>query len=105
MRKDADLAKLIEVPVINYWLGPQSHAVCYLLKGGELYNIVLICPDNLPEGVALQNADLEELHALFATWDPRLQKLLAMVQQTSKWKLQVCSLGGKRGGGAGRVEC
>ncbi|KAA8910288.1 hypothetical protein FN846DRAFT_555513 [Sphaerosporella brunnea] len=88
MRKDPDLAKLTEFPVINYWLGPQSHAVCYLLKGGELYNIVLICPDNLPEGMAQQNADLEELKALFANWDVRLQKLLGLIQQTFKWKLQ-----------------
>ncbi|KAF8537013.1 hypothetical protein BDD12DRAFT_848640 [Trichophaea hybrida] len=88
MRKDPDLAQLAEVPVINYWMGPGAHAVCYLLKGGELYNIVLICPDNLPEGVALQNADLDELRGIFATWDIRLQKLLELVQQTFKWKLQ-----------------
>jgi salicylate hydroxylase len=88
MKKDPELAKLTEVPMINYWMGPGAHAVCYLLKGGELYNIVLICPDNLPEGVALQDADLQELRDIFATWDTRLQKLLELVQQTFKWKLQ-----------------
>lgn len=89
MRKDPDLAELTTVPMINYWLGPSAHAVCYLLKGGEVYNIVLICPDNLPEGVAQEAADLDELSAIFETWDPRLQKLLGLVQQTFKWKLQV----------------
>jgi salicylate hydroxylase len=88
MRKDPALAELIKTPVINYWMGPGSHAVCYLLKGGELYNIVLICPDNLPPGVAQQEADLDELTQIFKTWDPRLQKLLGLVQQTFKWKLQ-----------------
>jgi len=89
MKKDPGLAQLTEVPVINYWMGPGAHAVCYLLKGGELYNIVLVCPDNLPEGLALQDADLQELRNIFATWDVRLQKLLELVQKTYKWKLQV----------------
>lgn len=92
MKKDPDLAQLTEVPVINYWMGPGAHAVCYLLKGGELYNIVLVCPDNLPEGMAQQDADLQELRDIFATWDIRLQKLLELVQKTFKWKLQVRSI-------------
>ncbi|KAI5777577.1 hypothetical protein EDC01DRAFT_759834 [Geopyxis carbonaria] len=88
MKKDPVLEPLTRVPVINYWMGPDSHAVCYLLQGGGLYNIVLICPDNLPADTAVVDADIGELRGLFANWDIRLQRLLGLVQQTFKWRLQ-----------------
>jgi len=69
-------------------MGPSSHAVCYLLKGGDLYNIVLVCPDNLPELVNTAKADLQEMRDYFVNWDPKLRALLDMVQETSKWRLQ-----------------
>lgn len=62
--------------------------VCYLLKGGGLYNIVLACPDDLPELVSTQKADLKEMRERFEGWDPRLTLLLSLVQETSKWRLQ-----------------
>ena len=38
MKKHPDLRDLAEKPAINYWMGPHGHVVCYLLKGGGLYN-------------------------------------------------------------------
>ncbi|KAL2041259.1 hypothetical protein N7G274_006204 [Stereocaulon virgatum] len=87
MRKHNDLRSLAEKPAINYWLGPRGHVVCYLLQGGGLYNIVLICPDNLPEMVNTAKADLQEMRDFFAEWDPKLKTLLEMVQETTKWRL------------------
>lgn len=78
------LLELIE----NVKPGPNSHVVCYLLKGGGLYNIVLACPDDLPELVSTQKADLKEMRERFEGWDPRLTLLLSLVQETSKWRLQ-----------------
>ena len=88
MKKHPDLCDLAEKPAINYWMGPGAHAVCYLLKGGGLYNIVLICPDNLPEMVNTAKADLQEMRNFFKDWDPKLRALLGLVQETSKWRLQ-----------------
>lgn len=88
MKKQPELQEFAEKPAINYWMGPRSHVVCYLLQGGSLYNIVMIAPDNLPELVNTAKADLQELRDLFQSWDPRLQKLLSLVQETSKWRLQ-----------------
>ena len=88
MLKHPDLRDFAEKPAINYWMGPQCHAVCYLLKGGGLYNIVLICPDNLPEMVNTSKADLQEMRDIFEKWDPKLRALLGLVQETSKWRLQ-----------------
>ena len=88
MKKHPLLKDLAEKPAINYWMGPDAHAVCYLLQGGGLYNIVLICPDNLPEMVNMAKADLQEMHDFFANWDPRLRALLQLCNETSKWRLQ-----------------
>lgn len=82
------LADLASQPAINMWIGPSSHAVCYLLKGGGLYNIVLACPDNLPELVNTAKADIQEMRDFFKGWDPKLTALLDLVQETSKWRLQ-----------------
>ena len=88
MKKHQDLRDLVEQPAINLWMGPLGHVVCYLLKEGGLYNIVLICPDNLPELVNTAKADLQEMRAFFKCWDPKLKTLLGLVQETSKWRLQ-----------------
>lgn len=88
MMKHPNLVELASKPAINYWMGPDAHAVCYLLKGGGLYNIVLACPDNLPELVNSAQADIQEMRDFFENWDPRLKTLLSIVQETSKWRLQ-----------------
>jgi len=87
MREQECLRELVDSPAINYWMGPDSHAVGYLLKGGDLYNMVLACPDNLPELVNTARADLREMRDFFSNWDPRLKALLGLVQETSKWRL------------------
>ncbi|KAK4694659.1 hypothetical protein P7C71_g2961, partial [Lecanoromycetidae sp. Uapishka_2] len=87
MKKHPDLRDLAEKPAINYWMGPYGHVVCYLLQGGGLYNIVLICPDNLPEMLNTVKADLQEMRDFFEGWDPKLKTLLGMVQETTKWRL------------------
>jgi salicylate hydroxylase len=88
MKKHPLLKELAAKPAINYWMGPDAHAVCYLLKGGGLYNIVLACPDNLPEMVNMAKADVQEMREFFSEWDPQLRALLDLVQETSKWRLQ-----------------
>ena len=88
MKADPLLANLASHPNINYWLGPSAHAVSYLLKGGDLYNIVLIRPDDLPEMINMAKADLQEMQDFFADWDPKLQALLKLTKETAKWRLQ-----------------
>lgn len=88
MSKHEELAELVKTPVINLWMGPYAHAVCYLLQGGGLYNIVLLCPDTLPEFVNIATEDAQEVRDFFKDWDPRLSKLLNMVHEVSKWRLQ-----------------
>jgi 2-polyprenyl-6-methoxyphenol hydroxylase-like FAD-dependent oxidoreductase len=42
MKPHPELHELIHEPAINVWMGPNGHVVCYLLKGGNLYNIVAL---------------------------------------------------------------
>ncbi|EOO01851.1 putative fad binding domain protein [Phaeoacremonium minimum UCRPA7] len=74
-------------PTVHFWIGPGSHAVGYSLRAGKQYNIVLLVPDDLPEGVSKQPGSVEEMKALFKGWDPTLSRFLDMVDHVDKWRL------------------
>lgn len=67
---DPDLKALVQNPEVHFWIGPGAHAVGYSLRGGQMYNIVLLVPDNLPPGVSRQTGSVEEMRELFLGWDP-----------------------------------
>ncbi|KAJ3148138.1 hypothetical protein HK101_002180 [Irineochytrium annulatum] len=87
--KDEDLRTLISQPELRFWAGPNGHAVGYSLRGGNMYNVVLLAPDNLPATVSRQSGSLEEMRELFAKWDPTLQRLLSHVTSVDKWRLTI----------------
>ncbi|KAH8805703.1 hypothetical protein F5884DRAFT_860304 [Xylogone sp. PMI_703] len=82
-----ELRAFVEETTVNFWVGPESHVVSYTLRAGKMLNIVLLCPDDLPEGVSKQEGNVEEMRALFENWDPILKKFLAQVKTVAKWKL------------------
>ena len=82
-----ELRKFIADATVNFWVGPGTHVVAYTMRAGSVYNIVLLCPDNLPENVSKADGDVEEMKALFEGWDPILRKFLNQVKQVAKWKL------------------
>lgn len=92
MLKDPDLRTLVEDPQVNYWVGPDKHAVNYVLKGGELFNMVLLVPDDIPldQGNLLEGS-VDEMRAQFEGWDPRISKILALSSSDAilKWRLNV----------------
>ena len=51
-----------------------------------MFNLVLLCPDNLPEHVDRQTGEVQEMRALFADWDPVLGRFLAKVDKVDRWK-------------------
>jgi salicylate hydroxylase len=67
---DPELKALVENPEVHFWIGPGAHAVGYSVRGGKMYNIVLLVPDNLPPGVSRQPGSVEEMKELFVGWDP-----------------------------------
>lgn len=126
MRADPTLRAFVEEPQVNYWLGPDKHAVNYVLRGqaatsrrqtcptsennhesnernekenndnyltepGLLFNMVLLVPDDLPQGSEHNTlaGNIEEMRAHFADWDPRLPRLLALCDSVLKWRLLI----------------
>jgi len=88
MLKDPELAKFVQNPQVNYWLGPDAHAVNYVLRGGELFNMVLLVPDDMPaDGASTLEGNVEEMRALYKDWDPRIGKLLLLCDSVHKWRL------------------
>lgn len=47
--------------------------VNYMLRGGKLFNMVLLVPDDIPEEslASTVEGNMEELCSLFEGWDPR----------------------------------
>jgi salicylate hydroxylase len=84
---DPDLRERVSNPAVHIWIGPGGHAIGYSLRGGNMYNIVLLVPDDLPEGVSKQPGSVEEMRALFEDWDPLLKRYLGLVSSVDKWKL------------------
>jgi salicylate hydroxylase len=84
---DPELRAWVENPTVHFWIGPGAHAVGYSLRGGEMYNIVLLVPDDIPDGVGRQAGSVKEMRALFKDWDPILGKFLNLVEDVDKWKL------------------
>jgi salicylate hydroxylase len=68
--QDKALRSWIMNPEVHFWIGPGAHAVGYSLKAGQMYNIVLLVPDDLPVGVSKQSGSVEEMRGLFDGWDP-----------------------------------
>ncbi|UPL00009.1 hypothetical protein LCI18_010943 [Fusarium solani-melongenae] len=84
---DPELREWVSKPAVHFWIGPKAHAVGYSLRAGNMYNIVLLVPDDLPEGVKRQTASVDEMRALFKGWDPILGRFLDRVKKVDKWKL------------------
>ncbi|EUC32993.1 hypothetical protein COCCADRAFT_37114 [Bipolaris zeicola 26-R-13] len=89
MLKDPDLAPFVLDPQVNYWIGPDAHAVNYVLRGGKLFNMVLLVPDDMPAGANTLAGNVEEMRALYKDWDPRIRKLLALCTSVAKWRLMI----------------
>ncbi|KAM0721729.1 hypothetical protein Q7P37_002654 [Cladosporium fusiforme] len=87
LQGDSELYDWVANPSCNFWIGPNSHVVAYSLRGGQMFNIVLLVPDTLPPGIARQPGSLDEMRAIFTDWDPMLNRFLDRVKTVDKWKL------------------
>lgn len=87
MVKDPDLHSLVKDLQVNYWVGPDAHAVNYVHRGGELFNMVLLLPDDIPAGASTLEGNAEEMRTLYKDWDPRIPKLLSLCESVLKWRL------------------
>lgn len=84
---DQELREWVAKPSCHFWIGPGAHAVGYSLRAGTMYNIVLLCPDDLPEDISKRPSSGDEMRKLFMGWDPILTRFLDHVNAVDKWKL------------------
>ncbi|ETN40886.1 uncharacterized protein HMPREF1541_05166 [Cyphellophora europaea CBS 101466] len=85
--EDEELRRWVQRPECHFWIGPNSHVVGYSVRGGDMFNLVLLCPDDLPSDVARQRGETSEMKKLFEGWDPILSRFLDKVTKVDKWKL------------------
>ena len=72
---------------VNFWIGPDSHAVSYSVRGGDFLGFGILRPDDLAPEMVKTTAPHEEVAALLSDWDPLLQRILAGAGTVLKWKL------------------
>lgn len=84
---DPELRDWVSKPSVHFWIGPDAHAVGYSVRSGTMYNIVLLCPDDLPKDVSRQAGSVDEMRKIFDGWDPILTRFLDHVDSVDKWKL------------------
>ncbi|RFU30914.1 hypothetical protein B7463_g5419, partial [Scytalidium lignicola] len=64
------IIELVEASNIQVWMGPGKHVVFYPVRNKTEYNLVLLCPDNLPNGTRTMQGSLDEMADNFKGWDP-----------------------------------
>lgn len=72
---------------VNFWIGPGGHVASYGVRGGDMFNLGLLRPDDLPAGTIKTTAHPSEVADLLSDWDPFLGRLLTEVDAVNKWRL------------------
>lgn len=79
--------QLLKDSAPRIWLGPLSHVICYPVRNGEVFNFVLLRPDDLPLDVPTAEADIADMKAAMRGWDPNVLQLMDCVERCLKWKI------------------
>ncbi|EJU02716.1 FAD/NADP-binding domain-containing protein, partial [Dacryopinax primogenitus] len=87
MLSDPELAGFVQTPEMTAWMGPGRHIMGYCIRGKKEYNLVLLHPDDGSVESWTAEGSADKMRADFEGWEPRIQKLLAFVPSTLKWKL------------------
>jgi salicylate hydroxylase len=87
IKHNPGLEELLQSHNLHYWIGPEQHVVCYRLRAGNLFNIVIACTDDLPETANMAAADIQELRDRVNGWDPKLKALIDLAEDGGKGRL------------------
>lgn len=79
--------QLLEDRAPRIWLGPLSHIICYPVRNGEIFNLVLLRPDDLPPDMPTAEADIADMKAAIEGWDSHILQLMDCVERCLKWKI------------------
>lgn len=71
----------------EYRIGDKRHVMSYPIAGGMSYNMVLSHPETSDPTTWNQQDSLAAMKKEFRGWDPRLTKLIDMIDSALKWPL------------------
>ncbi|MEL6663147.1 MAG: FAD-dependent monooxygenase, partial [Pseudomonadota bacterium] len=82
------LGKVVPDPVACAWMGRGKHAVTYLLRGGQLANLVAVVErDDWTKESWTEPGSREEALRDFAGWHPTITRLIEESDQLFRWAL------------------
>lgn len=86
---DPELRPLVEKADLSLWVGEQRHVMSYPISGGKTFNMVLSHPDDgsATDTPKPQDELLKEMRDNYKGWDPKLTKIISLIDKTTKWKL------------------
>ncbi|KAF4621956.1 hypothetical protein G7Y89_g14389 [Cudoniella acicularis] len=87
MQDDPEISWLLEKPALNIWIGEDRHAMTYTIAAGESFNMVLSHVDHSDPATWKPETAIEDMRRHFSGWDPRLTKIIAMIEKSVKWPL------------------
>jgi salicylate hydroxylase len=73
---------------INVWMAENGYAISYPISGGKDLNFVL-SHHRKAKVEDVEEVNIEELHSFYRDWDPRLVKVVEMVNESKRWPLMV----------------
>lgn len=87
MLSDPDLKPFVDTPEMTGWMGPGRHIMAYNVRAKQEFNLVMLHPDDGSVESWTAEGSAEKMRADFADFEPRVQKMLALVKSTLKWRL------------------
>ncbi|CAG9950441.1 unnamed protein product, partial [Clonostachys rosea f. rosea IK726] len=89
IRKDPVAKELIEKLTMEVWMAENAYIITYPISAGKVFNLVL--SHHRPEKVrgTELNVPIEEMHNEYKDFDPRIKRIVDMVDSTSRWPLMV----------------
>lgn len=87
MVQDPELREFVERPQMTAWIGPGRCVVAYPIRRKERYNIILLHPDDGLVESWKARGNLEKMRKAFDDFEPRVHKLLRLIQSAVRWRL------------------
>ncbi|KAL1898850.1 hypothetical protein Sste5346_003260 [Sporothrix stenoceras] len=89
IRKDPVARELIEKKTMEVWMADNAYIITYPICAGTMFNLVL--SHHRPEKLRATQHDvpIHELHNEYKDFDPRIKRVVDMIDSTSRWPLMV----------------
>ncbi|OAA55858.1 Monooxygenase, FAD-binding protein [Niveomyces insectorum RCEF 264] len=89
IRQDPVARELIQKKTMEVWMAENAYIITYPINAGTMMNLVL--SHHRPQKLRATEHDvpIHELHDEYKDFDPRIQRVVKMIKNTSRWPLMV----------------